>query len=192
VENEIMKLRLIKHILAFNLALLLMLFLCCNPVKPATELILFSFESDQELDEVNWQCHTLMSISDQHVTHGKSSLMLEMYASSYSGFNPELKVKNWSKYSALCFDVYNPDETERMITVRIDDTKGNTEYNDRYNKGFILKKGMNHIRIALDSLITSGTGRRMNTSTIDKFLFFTHNTTEKVVLYIDHIRLSAE
>lgn len=169
-----------------------MLFLCCNPGKPAKEFILFDFESDQELDDVNWQCHTLMSISDLHYTHGKSSLKLDMYPSEYPGFSPFLSVKDWSKYKALCFDVFNPDETERGITVRIDDTEDNTEYKDRYNQGFVLKNGMNYIRIALDSLITSGTGRRMNTSTIDKFLFFTHNPTEKVVLYIDHIRLSVE
>jgi hypothetical protein len=184
-----MKRRLIKHILAFTLALLFMLFLCCNPVKPAKEIILFSFESDKELDEVNWRCHSLMSISDLHATHGKSSLKLEMYPSTYPGFSPLLSINDWSKDNTLCFDVYNPDETERGITVRIDDTENNTEYKDRYNQGFVLKKGMNHIRIDMESLVTSGTGRMMNTSTIDKFLFFTHNPTEKVVLYIDHIRL---
>jgi hypothetical protein len=169
-----------------------MLFLCCNPGKPAKEHILFDFESDQQLDEVNWQCHTLMSISNSHVTHGKSSLMLEMYPSPYPGFKPRLKAKNWSKYKAICFDVYNPDETGRSIIVRIDDTIDNTEYKDRYNQRFILKKGMNHIRIDMESLITSGTGRRMNTSIIDKFLIFTVSPVKKIVLFIDYIRLSAE
>jgi hypothetical protein len=187
-----MKHQIIKYFLVSCLALSGMLLLCCNPGDGTKEHILFAFESDQELDEVNWQCHTIMSISDLHATHGKSSLKLEMYPSAYPGFSPFLSVKDWSKYKALCFDVFNPDETERGITVRIDDTENNTEYKDRYNQGFVLKNGMNHIRIALDSLITSGTGRRMNTSTIDKFLFFTHNPTEKVVLYIDQIRLSTE
>lgn len=186
-----MRYQIIKYILAFTLVLSVMLFLCCNPGKPAKGLILFDFESDQELDEVNWQCHTLMSISDLHATHGKSSLKLEMYPSAYPGFSPFLSVNDWSKYKALCFDVYNPDEIERRITVRIDDTKDNREYKDRYNKNFIIKKGMNHIRIDMESLVTSGTGRRMNSSTIDKFLIFSSSPVKKIVLYIDHIRLDA-
>jgi hypothetical protein len=166
--------------------------LSCSTENTEKEYILFDFESDHELDDINWQCHTLMSISGRYVTHGKSSLMLEMYPSAYPGFKPELKVKDWSKYKALCFDVYYPYDAERNITVRIDDTEDNTEYKDRYNKNFIIKKGMNNIRIPLDSLVTSGTKRRMDTSTIDKFLLFTVSPAEKVVLYIDYIRLSAE
>ncbi len=187
-----MKLGIIKSIIVLSLALSCMLFLCCNPGKPVKEYILFDFESDQELDEVHWQCHTLMSISERYATHGKSSLMLEMYPSAYPGFKPDLKLKNWRKYRSLCFDMYNPAKTERSITVRIDDTKGNTEYKDRYNKNFIIKKGMNHIRIDMASLVTSGTERRMNSSTIDKFLIFTSSPAEKIVMFIDYIRLSAD
>ncbi|MBN1905970.1 MAG: hypothetical protein JW927_12835 [Deltaproteobacteria bacterium] len=174
---------------AFTLVLFVMLFLCCTPGNASKEHILFDFESDRELDEVNWQCHTLMSISDLHATHGKSSLKLEMYPSAYPGFSPFLSVNDWSKYKSLCFDVYNPDETEIRITVRIDDTKDNTEYKERYNQQFVLKKEMNHIRIDMESLVTSGTGRRMNSSTIDKFLIFSSSPVKKIVLYIDHIRL---
>ncbi len=78
------------------------------------------------------------------------------------------------------------------ITIRIDDRKDNTEYADRFNQRFNLRKGMNHIRIDMESLITSGTGRRMNTSIIDKFLIFTVSPVKKIVLFIDYIRLSAE
>ena len=42
-------------------------------IFPVRESILFDFESDRELDRVHWKCHTLMSISDQHSTHGKGS-----------------------------------------------------------------------------------------------------------------------
>lgn len=187
-----MKHQNIRYILAFTLFLSVTLFVSCSPESTEKEYILFDFESDQELDEVSWKCHTLMSISDSHVTHGKASLMLEMYPSAYPGFNPELKVKDWSKYKAFCFDVYNPGEKKEDAILRIDDTEDNTEYKDRYNHRLILKKGMNHITIPMDSLITSGTGRRMNTSTIDKFLLFIPGPAEKVVLFLDYVRLSAD
>ncbi len=64
-----------------------------------------------------------------------------------------------------------------------------TEYEDRYNKRFTLQKGMNHIKIKMDSLITSDTKRKMDLADIDKFLFFMYKPVEKVVLYVDYIRL---
>lgn len=161
----------------------------CNINRIPDELILFDFESDHEPDEVHWKCHVLMNISDEHATHGNGSLKLELYPSSYPGFNPFTKVKDWSRFQSLCFDVYNPGEIEQRLTVRIDDSKDDTEYADRYNKGFILEKGMNHIEVKMDSLVTSGTRRKMDTSEIHKFLFFIHNPPEKVTLYVDYIRL---
>ncbi len=161
----------------------------CNIDRKQKELILFDFESDSELDEVHWKCHTLMSINDQHVTHGKGSLKVELYPSTYPGFNPFTKITDWSPYKSLCFDVFNPGEKEESLIVRIDDREDNTEYADRYNKEFILKRGMNNIEIKMDSLITSGTKREMDTSEISKFLFFMYKPTEKVVLYVDYVRL---
>ena len=161
----------------------------CDNIGPSKKLIMFDFESDSELDEVTWKCHTLMSISNQYVTHGKGSLKLELYPSPYPGFNPFTKISDWSLYKSLCFDVFNTEEKEERLIVRIDDREDNPEYADRYNEGFILKRGMNHIEIKMDSLITSGTNRKMDTSGITKFLFFLYKPSEKVVLYVDYIRL---
>ncbi len=181
-----------KYILLFSLFLFGSLIADCNQLKTPDEIILFDFESDHALDEVNWKCHTLMSISDEHVTHGKGSLMLELYPSNYPGFHPFLRVHDWHRFNTLCFDVFNPDEKEREITVRIDDRKGNTEYADRFNRRFTLKKGRNHIVIKTDSLITSGTNRKMDLDNIDKFLFFIYKPDEKAVLYVDYVRLVAD
>ena len=179
----------LKYIKVTALILLSSLVLCCSNSNPPKENIFFDFESDSELDEVHWKCHTLMSISNKYATHGKGSLKLELYPSSYPGFNPFTKIIDWSPFKSLCFDIYNPDENEKQITVRVDDKEYETEYSDRYNKSFVIKTGMNHIEIRLDSLITSGTKRKMDTSEIYKFLFFMHEPSEKVVLYVDYIRL---
>ena len=55
--------------------------------KPESEKILFDFESDSELDRFHWQCHTLFSLSDEHATHGKKSLKLELFPSDYPGLS---------------------------------------------------------------------------------------------------------
>ena len=74
--------------------------------------------------------------------------------------------------------------------MRIDDRENRTQYKDRYNKSIVLKKGMNHIRIDIDSLITSGTNRRMDSDDIYQYMFFVNQPKERTVLYVDNIRLS--
>ena len=181
--------QILKYTYVVNVILFSLLFISCNNISTPDELILFDFESDHELDDVYWKCHALMTISNQHATHGKGSLKLELYPSLYPGFNPFTKISDWRPFKLLCFDIYNPAEKEVRVTVRIDDRQDNTEYEDRYNQGFVLKRGMNHIKINMDSLVTSGTKRKMDTDKIYKFLFFIHKPAEKVVLFVDYIRL---
>ena len=164
--KENMYQQILKYIIFSSLILFSLLCINFNNTSTLEELILFDFESDSELDDVHWKCHTLMSISDQHATHGKGSLKLELYPSSYPGFNPFTKISDWSPFKSLYFYVYNPGDKEQRLIVRIDDKMDTPEYKDRYNKGFTLKKGMNHVEIELDSLITSGTKRKMNTDKI--------------------------
>ena len=160
----------------------------CNN-HPTRELVLFDFESDSDLDRVHWKCHTFFSLSDRYVTHGRGSLRLELYPSDYPGLNPMLKDKDWRGYKTLCFDIYNTAKKEIRITIRIDDKEENPPYADRYNKSFMLKPGMNHMQLRLDSLMTSGTGRKLNLKKIHSFLIFMVNPARKVVLYLDYLRL---
>jgi hypothetical protein len=160
----------------------------CHGTSP-DELTLFDFESDKDLDEIHWECHTLFSLSSQYATHGTKSLKMELYPASYPGLKPDLKQHDWSKYTSFRFDIYNPAEREISISLRIDDKKDSNDYADRYNERLTLKPGMNQITIQLDSLTTSGTGRKLNLESIYRFLFFAVSPTQKITLYIDNIRL---
>ncbi len=151
--------------------------------------MLFDFESDAELDRFHWKCHTLFSLSDDHVTHGKRSLRLELYPSDYPGLAPMIEINNWGGYKALCFDISNPEKKELGISVRIDDREDYPDYEDRYTKSFILKPGMNPMRIPLDSLVTSGTGRSLDLRRIYRVFIFMAHPEKPVVLYVDYIRL---
>jgi hypothetical protein len=126
------------------------------------ELVLFDFESDSELDRIHWECHTLFSLSDEHASHGKRSLKMELFPSDYLGLTPMLKENDWSRYKALCFDIYNPGEKQVQVSVRIDDKKDYPDYAERYNRSFNVNPGMNQISIPFKSLITSGTKRNLD------------------------------
>ena len=153
------------------------------------ETVLFDFESDAELDRLYWKCHSLYSLTDKHVTHGKSALQLELFPSDYPGFTPKLDVNDWRGFKAICFDIYNPGEKESLITVRVDDKKDALDYADRYNHRFTIKPGANRVSIPLNSLITTGTQRILNLSRIQKILIFMNHPKEKCMFYIDYIRL---
>jgi len=155
-----------------------------------SERMLFDFESEGELDRIHWKCHTLMSLSGEHFSHGRRSLKLELYPSGYPGLAPMIAGRDWHAYKTLCFDVYNPEQRDLRITVRIDDQKDYPGYEDRYNKSFVLKNGMNQMRIPLDTLVTSGKKRQLDLRQIYRFLFFMVNPKERHTIYVDYMRLT--
>jgi hypothetical protein len=170
----------------FTIFCLSLLFSC--RADSAREHMLFDFETDSELDRLEWQCHTLYSLSGEHVTHGKRSLKMELYPSDYPGLEPLLKSNDWSGYKRLCFDIYNPGE-KLKLSLRIDDRKAYPDYGDRYNRAFILESGMNKMSIPLNSLVTPGMGRNLNLENIQRLMIFTVNPGKKIILYLDYLRL---
>ena len=154
------------------------------------ELILFDFESDKELDQLYWSCHTLYALSSDHATHGSKSLKLEIYPSDYPGLTPMLAVKDWHGYEEFSLDVFNPSGKKMRVEVRIDDRQNFPDYNDRYNKSFVVKPGKNRISIPLETLVTSGTNRQLDLTHIDRLFIFMGRPEKQITLYIDSIKVS--
>ncbi len=152
--------------------------------------VLSDFESDTDLDRVQWQCHTLFSLSDRNVTHGNKSLQLDLYPSDYPGIAFELPMHDWSKYEMLSLDIYNPQEESLSLAMSIDDMKKYPDYKDRYNGSFSIQPGINHLRIPLASLSTSGTKRSINLKNIHRYMIFMAHPPKKYVLCIDYVHLT--
>lgn len=157
---------------------------------PPSERTLFDFESDDELDRFHWKCYTLFALSDEHATHGSKSLRLELYPSEYPGLAPMIKDTDWSKYRAFQFDVFNPQDADIRLSVRIDDREDYPGYADRYNRTFVVVPGANTITIPLDSMITSGSKRSLNLKMIYRLVVFMGQPKNKTVLYLDYLRLT--
>jgi len=75
------------------------------------------------------------------------------------------------------------------LVLRIDDKKDAFEFNDRYNKSFVLAPGLNQVRIPLENLETSGNSRRLDLKNIYRFLVFMSHPDKRYVLYLDYFRL---
>lgn len=176
--------------MAIRLLMMLLIILGAGCRKDISEeRILFDFESDAELDRLHWSCRTLYSLSDEHAAHGLKSLKMELFPSDYPGLSPLLPLNDWRGYKQLCFDIYNPSENPVKIGVRIDDRKDYPDYADRYNKGFVISKGGNHIVIPLDTMVASGTRRRLDPARIRRLMIFAARPEKKITLYLDSIKL---
>jgi hypothetical protein len=156
------------------------------------ERILFDFESDSELDQFYWKCHTLSSLSEEHASHGKQSLKMELLPDEYPGIFPMISNPDWRGFSSLCFDVFNAQKTNVPLTVRIDDRKDYPGYGDRYNTTFLLAPGQNAISISLKDLRTSQTGRPLNLKEVYRVIIFVTKPQYKIILYVDYIRLQQD
>jgi hypothetical protein len=166
---------------------LLLLLAACS--RPRGEVCLFDFESDAELESFAWRCGQLFSLSEEHATHGRRSLRLELHPSPYPGLRPQISRRDWSGFSSLCFDVYNPQPEALPLAVRIDDVRNRANYANRFNRATRLAPGANRVRLPLAGLTTSGTGRRLDTGDIWALYIFSPHPDKVKVVYIDYLRL---
>jgi hypothetical protein len=172
-----------KKIFVF-LILTLLLFAGCQR-KPAFH---YNFETEDTLDTLPWKCKTIFSLSDKHTTSGQKCLKMELYPSPYPGITLNNFKPVWSKHNRLKFDIFNQAEAPLHLTIRIDDIK-NPSYNNRYNHTIVLNPGMNHISIPLNSLVTTGTGRKINLANVQQVILFLVQPDEKRTVFLDDIRL---
>lgn len=172
-----------KHLFIFSILTLILLTGCQDRSR-----FYYDFETEDTLDTLSWKCKTIFTLSDKHATSGQKSLKLELYPSPYPGvalhkFNPD-----WSMYNTLIFDIYNQETMSLRLAIRIDDTK-DPSYDDRYNHPIVLNPGMNHISIPLNSLVTTGAGRKINLTNVQQVILFLVQPKEKRIIYLDNVRL---
>ena len=154
-----------------------------------SEYILCDFEAIEDLDRLGWECHSLLSLSHEHATHGAASLKTEIFPTGSFRLMPWFDRHDWSIYKSLCFDVYNPSGEDMHIYVRIEDRKIVHEYNDAYYDKVSLRPGLNHIDIPLKILHTKNSSRKISLEHIYRFYITMFPPAKKTVLYFDYLRL---
>jgi hypothetical protein len=160
-----------------------------NPTNSIDPKILFDFESDSDLESLNWECHKWFERSEAHVTSGKYSLKVMLPPGQYPGINFREVPEDWSKSNCFKMDAFNPSEERFNFHVRIDDHKSGWEYAHRFDTDFELKPGMNSISIPMDSIKTNINHRPLNLKKIKRLMVFVPNNNKRREIYIDRIRL---
>lgn len=153
------------------------------------KVVLFDFESDADLDRINWRCFRLYSISDRYASNGSRSLKLEIFPSPSPVWSPRIRTEDWRQYASLEMEFFNPQDNGIGIILRLDDREDIPPVSDRYNKSVQLRPGANVIQVPLQKLTTSGSRRTMDLDTITRFLIFMQDTERCCTLYLDYVRL---
>jgi hypothetical protein len=174
----------------FSIAMVVIICLAIGGcTKPPAETILFDFETDEELDRFAWRCHTMFSLSHEHAIHGMKSLRFELFPTDNPGMAPVDFPKDWRGYKNFCFDVYSVQDDDIFLEIRIDDRDDAPDYSERYNDKLLIRTGANTVCLPCDSLVTSGTKRKMSLKNIFLIDLFMTKPDKKIILYFDYFRL---
>ena len=159
-------------------------------VSIAAQRMLFDFESEEELKQLNWECHKWLELSKENRTSGRYALKLTLPPGQYPGINFREIERDWSGFRYLKMDVYNPREERVNLHIRIDDNKSGLEYANRFDIDFELKQGKTHISIPTDSIKRNiGHNHPLNLKRIKRMILFLANNAKPREIYIDYIRL---
>jgi len=155
----------------------------------AIQKILFDFESELDLERLNWECHKWFELSEEHATSGRYSFKVVLPAGQYPGINFREIRSDWSEFRYFKMDVFNPANVKINFHIRIDDNQSGVEYANRFDTNFELKQGLNQISIPVDSIRTNIHHQPLNLKQIKRMIVFLMNNTKSRELYIDNIRL---
>ncbi len=149
---------------------------------------LASFESPLELSRWEFQ-DSRHSRSTSHATEGRWSLRLDMGRGDFPGATLEWPVHDWAGYHDLEFDTYLESGSGLDLVVKIEDSRYDGRYEDRYHRTVPLTPGPNRTRIALSEVERVPDGRRLDLGRIRRLQFFTVGPSGPRTLFFDGIRL---
>jgi hypothetical protein len=148
------------------------------------------FETEEDLKDLDRECHKWFERSPDHATFGRYSLKVILPPGQYPGMSIKNFRRNWAGFKKFEMDVFNPSIEQITFHIRIDDHESGWEYADRFDKNIYLYSGPNHITIPLNTVKTNLHSKPMNLERIERVLVFIPGNRKTRELYIDHIKLN--
>ncbi len=154
--------------------------------------VLDDFESDAGL--TGWQGDVHRSTA--HPSHGKNGLEVRFSASS-SVLSYQPKNSDWGEFDRLLFDVYSPERTPVILSLRLYDAVGgdgpDVPQHDLYraDRKLFLGSEWTHVEVTLKGLQTSSELRSMVLDQIRRLTLLTDTGSRPLTLFVDNFRLVA-
>ena len=152
--------------------------------------LLSGFETPFEASRWNGSAHRKV-VDDIHYT-GHSSLQVQLSTHLYSGLGLKDFPRDWSDYSAVSLQVFNPDSENLKLHFRIHDRyhyDHKNAYSDRFNTSFNLRPGWNHLQVALDKVAHAPKNRLLDLTQVTGMGVFVGRLPHQRTIYLDDVKL---
>ncbi len=153
--------------------------------------LLSGFETPFEIER--WKGDDRLSIESKLPASKSKLLRISLTTAEYSGASLRYFDGDWASARTLQISLYNPDLDPLPITCRIHDrqhAEGNQEFEDRFNRSYVLMPGWNQIEIDLAEVEKSPAKRKMDMRHIQGVMLFAVSLPVPRVLYLDEMRLA--
>ena len=150
---------------------------------------LADFETEAEMQDLNWECHKWFERSPEYSTSGEFSLRAVLPPGKYPGIAFHHLAKNWANHDYFKLDVFNPADYAVPLHVRVDDDESGLDYGNRFDRDYFLRPGKNTISIYLREMETNISKRNLDLKGIKKVIIFIRQNDRKRELFLDNLRL---
>ena len=120
-------------------------------------------------------------------------VQLSLGMRTFSGVHLKYFDGDWRGYRSLSLRLYNPDAQPLQVLCRIHDLAheaGNQDYDDRFNRRFLLRQGWNDLEIELAEIAAAPKTRRLDLAQIVNLGLFSIGLKIPRTLYLDEVRLN--
>lgn len=149
--------------------------------------LLSGFET--ALESSRWRGSARRTVSSDVAFSGDLSLLVSLTTQRYSGIGLKDFPRDWSDYSSVSLQVFNPDPEPLQLHFRIHDHLHANRYSDRYNNSFSLQPGWNELLISLDDVASAPRDRTLDLSRVAGMGVFVGKLERSRVIYLDEVRL---
>ena len=145
------------------------------------------FESTKLYDD--WSVTTEKLMDEEGRSYFDISFSpLKTYSTLMLGYFP----LDWSEYSKLEIEFYNPAGKEILLNIRIHDLlhlDNDGEFSDRFNQKLVITPGYNQVVLSIAEIRNAPQNREMDLSKVQAIGLFTSEISAKQQLRIYNIRL---
>ena len=150
--------------------------------------VLGSFERTSETSRWTAKESQIQRVSE-HATSGNWSLQVDLHPGIYPGTSLPHLPADWSEFDELTTDIWLDGSEPLRIVVKVTDRSHNNEHEDRFQRGFVLKPGANHLRIPLGDIQNAPLHRQLELQRVATLSYFTVRLASPRTLFLDNVYL---
>jgi hypothetical protein len=114
---------------------------------------------------------------------------LDLRAGRFAGFVLDEPYPDWRGRQRLVFEVYSDQATPIRVRVRIHDRRHNGDFDDRYNREWLVGKERQTVAIPIEEIRTGPARRELDISRVDGIGVYALRLTAPARLYVGPFRL---